>query len=185
MKNILRQSRKIRLALLLVTLLPAAAFSQAQLDAAAAAQLKEQAEACSRAFIEGDYERLADYTHPKVVELTGGREKMAEFVRKGMAEMKADGLEPLTYVTSEPTQVLKVGEQTYAVVPARLRLRAKETVFVSESFMLGVSGDGGKTWKFVSGNVDPATLKTLLPAEAVAKLDLPAVRHYTEDKKTP
>ena len=187
MKDLLKLSRAVRLALLLAAaLLPASARAQSQqLDDAAAAQLKAQAEACSRAFVEGDYERLTDYTHTKIVEMAGGREKMVEFVRKGVAEMKADGFEPLSYVTSEPTQVIEVGGQTYAVVPARLRLRAKETVYVSESFLLGVSDDGGKTWKFVSGSVDPSTLKTLLPDEAVTKLKLPTARNYPEDKKTP
>ncbi len=187
MKDVLSSSRKIRLVLLLLaTLLPAAAFAQAQLDAEATAQLKAQAEACSRAFIEGDFGKLADYTHPKVVEMAGGREKMVEFVRKDVAEMKSEGFEPLSYVTSEPTQVFKVGEQTYAVVPAKLRLRAKETVYVSETFMVGVSADGGKTWKFVGGaSADLATLKLLFPAEAVARLNLPTVRHYPEDKKAP
>jgi hypothetical protein len=111
---------------------------------------------------------------------------MAEFVRKGMAEIKAGGFEPLSYTTAEPSQVLKEGAQTYAVVPAKLRMRFKETVHVSETFMLGISGDGGKTWKFVSGaSADPANLKILFPAAAVARLKLPTVRHYPEDKKAP
>jgi hypothetical protein len=186
MKDALGMSRKIRLAVLLVALLPAAAHAQEQLDAAASARLKEQAEACSRAFIEGDFGRLADYTHPKVVEMMGGREKMAEFVRKDTAEMKSEGYETLSYALSEPTQVLREGRETYAVLPAKLRIRTPAGVYVAESFMIGLSADDGRSWKFVSGaSADPATLKILFPAEAVSKLKLPTVRNYPEDKKAP
>lgn len=174
--------RNFRLFLLLVSLLGTAASAQAQLDEAAAKQLKTQAEECSRAFVEGDFERLVDYTHPKVVEMAGGREKMVEFVRKDVAEMKAEGFEPLSFAPGEPSQVLKDGAQTYVVVPAKLRMRTPGTVYVSESFLIGVSADGGKTWKFISGsNGGRESLKLILP-EAAAKLDLPPARHYPEEK---
>jgi hypothetical protein len=169
-----------RCAALLLLLAPAAAAQTrpaagvgSTLGAEAAAQLRAQAEECGRAFVENDFERLAFYTHPKVVRMMGGREQMVSFVRKGVGEMKAEGFETLSYVPSEPTQVLRVGRQTYAVVPATLRMRSPGGVLVSESFMIAVSSDGGKNWKFVSGgSADPARLKMLFPA-AAGRLRMP------------
>ncbi|HEX8559268.1 MAG TPA: hypothetical protein VF668_14275 [Pyrinomonadaceae bacterium] len=154
-------------ALLMLLLLAPAASAQAKLGEAAARQLRAQAEECNRAFVEGDFGRLADYTYPKLVTLLGGREKMVDYLRKSVAEMKADGFEPLSYAPSEPTQVLRAGRETYAVVPATLRMRAPDGVLVSESFMIAVSADGGKTWKFLSGgSATPAQLRALLPRVA-------------------
>lgn len=184
-KGVPPQVLRIILSASLLLLLAPAVAAQDTLDEAAAKRLRQQAGECSRAFVEGDYERLADCTHTKVVELMGGREKMVESVRGEVAEMKADGFEPLTYETGEPSQVLRVGSATYAVVPAKLRLRTKGTVYVSDSFMVGVSADGGKSWRFVSGaGADPVRLKLLLP-DAADKLKLPTVRNYPEAEKKP
>lgn len=190
-----RRSRAAALAvsaaLLLLPLAPAAAAqtqsARAQLTEEATRRLHAQAEESSRAFMEGNFERLADFTHAKVVELMGGREKMAEFVRKGMADMKAQGFETLSYTpAAEPTQVLREGRQLYAILPARLRMRTPGgTIFISDSFMIAVSGDDGKNWRFVSGaTADAARLKLLMP-EVADKLKLPTVRHYPEPEKQP
>jgi hypothetical protein len=171
----------------LLLLLASAAVAQTQLTEAATKQLHAQAEESSRAFMEGNYERLADFTHPKVVELMGGREKMAEFVRKGMADMKTQGFETLSYTpATEPTQVLREGGKLYAILPAKLRMRTPDgVVFVSESFMIALSNDDGKNWKFVSGATADATRLKLLMPEVADKLKLPTVRNYSEDEKKP
>ena len=180
MKALTSLSRHAVVPLLFVSLLCVAAGAQEQLSEAAAKRLQAQAEACGRAFIEGDFGRLADCTLPKLVELIGGREKMLEVVRKDVEEMKADGFEPLSSVPSAPTQVVRVGGQTYAVLPLKFRMRTSKEVLVSDSFMIGVSGDGGQSWKFLSGSsIDEARLGLLLP-EAAGKLKLPTVKHSSE-----
>jgi hypothetical protein len=161
--------------------------AQAQLTEEATGRLHAQAEESSRAFMEGNFERLADFTHAKVVELMGGREKMAEFVRKGMADMKEQGFETLSYTpAAAPTQVLREGRQLYAILPAKLRMRTPGgAVFISESFMIAVSADDGKNWRFVSGAAaDAPRLKLLMP-EVADKLKLPPVRNYPEPEKKP
>ncbi|HEX6184026.1 MAG TPA: hypothetical protein VFZ44_09125 [Pyrinomonadaceae bacterium] len=170
----------------LLLLLASAAGAQVTLDPAAAKHLREQAEESSRAFMEGNYERLADFTHPKIVELMGGREKLAEVVRKGMVEMTTQGYETLSYTpAAEPTQVLREGRELYAILPARLRMRTPAGIYVSESFMIAVSGDDGKSWRFVSGaTADAARLKLLMP-QVADKLKLPTVRSYPEPEKKP
>ena len=171
----------------LLLLITSAAGAQVTLDEGATKQLHAQALESSRAFMEGNFERLADFTHPKVVESMGGREKMAEFVRKSMAEAKTQGFETLSYTpAAEPTQVLREGRKLYAILPAKLRMRTPGgTVYVSESFMIALSDDEGKNWKFVSGATADATrLKFLMP-EVADKLKLPTVRNYPEDEKKP
>ena len=158
----------------LVSLSAATAAAQSKLGAGAAARLKAQADECGRAFVEGDYARLADYTHPKVLEKMGGRERLVAFLKKGVADMKAQGFETLSYENADPTQVLAVGRETYAVVPGKVRVRTPGGVYAGGAFMVAVSADGGKSWKFVSGSsADPAKLRILFPAVA-GRLKLPA-----------
>lgn len=167
-------TQRFILCALLISLTAVVAAGQARLSAAAAAQLKAQADECAQAFVKGDFARLADYTHPKLLEKVGGRNQLIAFLQKGVAEMKAQGFETLSYDNDAPTQVLTVGRMIYAVVPGKLRSRTPGGVMVSETFMIGISADGGKSWKFVGGNTaDPARLKMLFPA-AAGKLRLPA-----------
>jgi hypothetical protein len=42
-----------------------------------------------------------------------------------------------------------------------------------KGFVVGISGDQGKTWKLVSG--DPARIRTLLPNLLPANLELPEI----------
>ena len=180
MKALTSLSRHVVVPLLFVSLLSAVAGAQEQLGEAAARQLQAQAEGCGRAFIEGDFERLADCTLPKLVELIGGREKMIEVVRKDVAEMKAEGFEPLSQTHSAPTQVLRVGSQTYAVLPIKFKMRTSKEILASDSFMIGVSGDGGQNWKFLSADsTDEARMKLLLP-DVAGKLKLPPAKYSTE-----
>ena len=180
MKALDSLSRRAVASLVFVSLLSAAAPAQDQLGEEAAKSLQAQAEESGRAFIEGDFGRLADYTYPKLVEMIGGREKLVDFLRKSVEEMKADGFVPLSAASSAPTQVLRAGRQTYAVLPFKFRMRAPGQVLVSDSFMIAVSSDEGKNWKFLSGaSVDEAKLRILLP-DAAGKLKLPTVKHSTE-----
>lgn len=178
--RVFASSLRKALTLLLVSLLAAGAFAQEQLDEEVAGRLQTQAAESGRAFIEGNFERLADYTHSKLVELIGGREKLLGFLRKSVDEMKAEGFVPLSSVPAAPTQVLRVGRQTYAIVPLKFKMRAPRQILVSDSFMIAVSDDEGKNWKFLSGaSIDEEKLKLLLP-DAAGKLKLPIVKHSTE-----
>jgi hypothetical protein len=169
----------------LFLLAPHGAAAQTQLTEEAAKQLRAQAVECSRAFVEGNYERLAGLTHPKVVEMMGGREKMAESVRKDMAEMKAEGFRMLSYAPGEPTQVLREGSRIYALLPTTLRTRTPSGVMVTHSFMVAFSADDGKNWRFLGGaSLDGPQLKLLIP-EVADELKLPAERHYPETEKKP
>lgn len=180
MKTLNTLSRRAAATLLFLALFSAAAFAQEQLSAEAAKRLQTQAEESGRAFLEGNYARLADLTYPRLVELLGGREKLIEIVRKGVEEMRAESFEPLSSVPSAATQVLRIGKQTYAIVPHKFRMRAPDQILVSDTFMIAISDDGGQNWTFLSGSsIDEAKLKILLP-DAAGKLNLPTVKHSSE-----
>jgi hypothetical protein len=49
-----------------------------------------EAQAISDATLKGDFEKLADHTHPKVIEVMGGRRKMIERTRQKIEEVKRD-----------------------------------------------------------------------------------------------
>lgn len=132
---------------------------------------QRQAEQIADFFIKGEYDKFFDVTHPKIVEKTGGREKMTAQIKESIEEMKSQGVEFVSMTVDKPTQIETVGKETFAILPAKLTLRAPAGDSVQESFLLGVSEDNGQNWKFVNGSTK-AQLKTLFPA-AVEKLRIP------------
>lgn len=137
-------------------------------------KLKAQAEEMSKAFVDGDFGKVADSTYPDVVKFVGGRARMVSSLEVGMKQMRTQGFDIEAVVVGDPTQILTLGKQTFAVVPTTMRMKVQQGTLSSESFFLGVSEDGGNTWSFVDGAGvrDKGRLKVLFPA-AADKLELP------------
>lgn len=146
--------------------------------------LKTQAEALSEAFLAGDYEKVAALTHPRVVQIAGGAEALVNHVRQGMREAEADGMKVLSYTVGEPGPATRIGDRLYAIVPSLMKMQIPQGVAAQESFMIGVSGDGGESWTFVggTGTGDKEMFRMVLP-EAAGKLKLPEVKPPTFERK--
>lgn len=148
-------------------------FSSAALGQTDYKALKSQAEESSAAFVKGDYARLADLTYPRLVKLAGGREKMIAYLETAAKEMKAQGAEVISMSFDDPTQVIKIEGDLFAILPSTMKMKVPEGILIGKSFMLGISGDNGEHWTFVDGSaLGEKGIKTLFPA-AVGKLNIP------------
>ena len=116
------------------------------------AKATEQAEALKKAVLDGEYAKMADLTHPKVVEALGGKEKVVDFTKKVMEQMKAQGIELKTYTIDKPGTPVSDGKSAhYVVLPTKMEMTAPKTKIMSESYLLGMTTDGGKSWTFADG----------------------------------
>jgi hypothetical protein len=133
--------------------------------------LKSQAEELGKATISGDFARLADYTHPKIVEQLGGKDKMIAFLKKDWAQMKAEGYELLSMNVGEVKQIEKIDAELFAVLSITLIMKIQNGKMQAESSVVGISGDGGANWKFING-VSQERFKTMFPK--AGKIRIPA-----------
>lgn len=156
------------------TTVAAAASSALSLPPEKSQRLRAQAEEVGQAFERKDFNRMAELTYPKLVEILGGRARMVAFLERGVRELEAEGSAILSTTIGEPLEVISVGKEFYAIVPTVIKIRVKGGVGVGQSYMIGVSADGGENWTFVSaaGDLDKEKLKVLFPA-AIDKLHLP------------
>ena len=135
--------------------------------------LVTQAKEMNDAFARKDYQRFADFTYPKVVELAGGRDQMLKGIPQQLKEMEAEGVVILSSTTESPTQFVHDSGSIYAVLPTALKAKAKDGIFRSEGCMIGISSDGGANWTFIDASgKDQRELKTLL-GNVVDRLNLP------------
>lgn len=130
-------------------------------------RLAIQAKELNDALLSKDLEKFLDLTHPKVIELGGGREKMRTTMKTQMEQTDADGVKVLSSSAGTPTQIIHDSGSIYAVLPLTLKVKAQAGTFQTESTLIGVSADNGTNWTFVDASgQDSGELKKVLPSVA-------------------
>jgi hypothetical protein len=136
--------------------------------------VKEKAQEVGQAVLKGDYAKVADLTYPKVVEQMGGRDKTIATIKKTMKQLKEQGFALLSYKVDDPGEFLTEAENTFVVVPTTNQMTAPGGKMVGKSYLLGISSDGGKTWRFVEGSaLGNKTMRDKYLPKLPAKLKLP------------
>jgi hypothetical protein len=139
-----------------------------------AAAVKKLAQELGDATLKGDYAKVIDHTHGGIVELLGGKEKAVQFVEKGMKQLKAQGITFKAYQAGEPGEFVTEGSNTFVVVPTRFEMGFPGGKVIAKSYLLGISPDDGKTWKFVDGaGLDNKDFREKGVPKLPAKLKLP------------
>jgi hypothetical protein len=148
--------------------------------------LKSQAEEVGQAAVQEDHARMAELTHPALVEKFGGRATYAKKLESIAAEMKGQGFRLKQFTIGEPSQPVQAAGDLYAVVPSEVELSGpRGAVGRQPSYLIAVSQDGGATWKFIDGpgvGGDRSKLKGLFP-NFPELLQLPAAQPPVWDKK--
>jgi hypothetical protein len=114
--------------------------------------VKQKAQEIAQAVVKGDHAKVADFTYPKIVEAMGGREKMIAFIDMTMKSMKEKGFAIRSVKVDAPGEFLTEGENTFVVVPTVMEMTAPGGKLVGRSYLLGISSDGSKTWRFADGS---------------------------------
>jgi hypothetical protein len=128
------------------------------------------------AFLRGDFETYLIYAHPKLIEKWGGKEKFIATLQKGYKMMRTDGHHPVKATAGAPIQIVKAGDELHAVLPTMeiSNVPAKHGELQMPGHLVGVSRDGGKTWKFFNATaLSKADVRQFLP-NYNDKLKLPA-----------
>jgi hypothetical protein len=124
---------------------------------------KAKVEEINAALIKEDFGKIVDLTHPKLVELLGGRDKAIAKVEAATKEMKAKGFTVRSGKVEEPSEPVAAGNELYIVVPFQLEMKAPGGRMLIKSFSIGVSNDQGKSWTFLNGDQELAQVKQMLP----------------------
>ncbi|QIE58203.1 hypothetical protein G5B37_01065 [Rasiella rasia] len=97
----------------------------------------------------GDFETLADYTYPYIIELMGGRDTMISLTENATTQMKQQGIDFKTVVLGKPAEIYKAGEELHCLVPQTIELTTPQGIIVNKSYLLAVSSNNGKRWYFI------------------------------------
>lgn len=141
--------------------------------------LQTQVREAAQAGIEENHERLADLTHPELIKRAGGRAELVKQLTSMAAEMKGQGFKMTGTKWGNLPAIAAGGRKVFGVVPYTLEMSGPGGITgTQETFMLGESSDGGKTWKFLDGagsKGDRKMVKAIMP-EFPDELQLPALK---------
>ncbi len=111
---------------------------------------KAQANQLNDAVLSGDYDKAADLTYPRLIQLIGGRAKYLAMLKGGMDETQSDSFRIISTVSDDPTDIIEVGSDIYAILPTTMKIKVAEGVLVGQSTLIGVSNDRGEHWTFIN-----------------------------------
>src|SRR5262249_19802435 len=134
----------------------------------AKAALEQMIEAMSN----GNYGKVVDLTHPRLVEKEGGRERMTANMKWVMEDTNSNGFTGGASTVGEANQLLRTPKGVFVVFPISTELTGMGGKVAYTSVAVGISEDGGKTWTFVS---NPPAVKKHLPDLLPDKLQFPDV----------
>lgn len=113
--------------------------------------VRKLAQEMATATLEGKFDELIDLTYPAFVESTGGREKAIAAVRQGMAQMQEAGFRMEEFKVGQPGPLHSTDLHQFIVLPTETLIAGPQGKIKAKSYLLGISADAGKTWKFVDG----------------------------------
>ena len=114
-------------------------------------EIKKQAQGLGDATIKGDYAKVIDATHDGIVKLMGGRDKAIKAIETGMKGVADKGFTITKFTVGDAGESFTEGANTFVILPTAMEMKTPGGKIASKSYLLGISPDGGKTWKFADG----------------------------------
>lgn len=148
------------------------------------AKAVEQAKAMSKAFFEEDYAKVVDATHPRLVEILGGREKWLDTMKAEVQKVKDMGVKFKSPTIGKPGDPVVDGKTAYLVIPTSGEMTTPDETIISESYLLGMTTDAGKTWVFVDGvGISRQVIRDMIFPKLPDGLKLPELKEPVRKKR--
>lgn len=154
-------------------------------------EVQKQGQDCANALISHDITHILQYTHPVVIQMSGGKQGFISAFDDAVREMKNHGLEFAFVDVEEPTLIKYIKDNTYAVLPQTITMTAPGGMLISTGYLLAVSSNDGKDWRFADmapltneniGSVFPDLINNIVVPEQMEPTFIP---YDSESMSTP
>ena len=127
--------------------------------------IKKEAEAYTKALTTDDLEAQVRYTHPRLVESSGGKDAMIAALKKAKQTSLLQGVTVEKVTVGAPEKPVKLENNwLVSLVPETLMAKISEGHATKEAHLIGISEDGGKKWSFVDmGPKNEAEILKMFP----------------------
>ena len=133
-------------------------------EPAVVARAQEDVRTMLRAVDEGDVETTLRFTHPKVVQLLGGRDGARLTLQRVAATLKESETRRESLSFPSPPTCLSAGGHRFSIVPTLAVISVKDVRFESLNYQFGVAEPGESVWTYIEGSrVNSNTVHVLFP----------------------
>ncbi|MSR57503.1 MAG: c-type cytochrome [Planctomycetaceae bacterium] len=138
------------------------------------AAVKKLADSLSDATLKGDYAKVIDLTYEELVEELGGRDEAIKLIEATMKQLAAQGITIKSSQVGAAGDFLTEGDYTFVILPTTVEMAFRGGKATGKSYLLGISPDDGKTWKFADGaGLETKEIRDRVLPKLPAKLKLP------------
>jgi hypothetical protein len=124
-----------------------------------------------------DYGKFLDYTHPKILTMTGGKSKMLTILNETFKTLTDNNIWFDEIIVSEPKEIFKVGSELQTTLLQKTIFDAPKGDFFVESTLIAISKDKGLTWVFIDcSKTTLANLKQIIPSLSSKLVIVPATK---------
>ena len=114
-----------------------------------ATSILESSEKMGEAVLASDYETLADYTYPVLLELMGGRANMIKVAENAMKQIQNQGYKLSDFEFGRPEKIFQAGDELHCLLPQTLKIKSLDGTIINKSYLIAVSLNQGDSWYFV------------------------------------
>lgn len=137
-----------------------AMFSQNQFSS----KIKNDCKIMISAMKNSDYNKILDYTYPKIIEIGGGREKLSSLMKTTFDKMKTEGYIFENQILDEPQNIYIAGKELHCVVPKKTIMKTPKGRIKATYYYLGISKNGGEKWYFIETHMlNDENIKLIFP----------------------
>lgn len=106
------------------------------------------------------------YTEP-MIRMGANPEQLKEMAAQSDSRLRSSGARYLRFDLDEPTDSFPGADGEYTLIPYICVLELGERKMEQQAFFIGVTNDGGRTWKFIDGiGTSRIPIETLVPGYA-------------------
>lgn len=113
-------------------------------------KMLEAAQQCSDAGITKDWDKVAKFMPPVVIEMSGGKDQVIAAAKAADQQLAADQFTVQNATVSEPVRKKEVNGTMYAIIPQQLSIKVPQGMLRHKGYMLGISKQPYGTWHFMS-----------------------------------
>lgn len=109
----------------------------------------QQADAMGRAFIAKDYASFLKYSHPSVIRMMGGKEKMLADTTESFKAFEDEGVTFLNVTFTSPAKILESEGELQTTFTQMIEMKVPGGKVTAYARVIALSKDSGANWYFI------------------------------------
>ncbi len=128
-------------------------------------KIKQQAAEMAQFLLKKDFKEFVKFTHPKIVGMMGGSDKMAYTLTNNIQDLEKEGTSFLAISFEEPGSVIAIADELQSTIVQKLEMKVPKGKLLTRTTLIAISNDNGLHWYFLdTAGKDIIAMKKFLPS---------------------